>query len=469
MQTNEGSSTGNYPAHGLIANPFATSDAYRAGSKGVKLAAQASVMRLLKQVKIAADGADRKPVVVEKASSIPGFYPVSALAGLFDAIEQGTPVAGIVQAYIPLDMMKLGRVRATLGIIAERVAGNHVDLTLAAWSRVALTEPDTACAEWVVLGGADIAGIVAEIDADPQGFSDRVFGELVYSREGAQDLEMLMRVSTARQRLLETDPTEGEPGESLSDVALDEQALDDPMAEAFVTPLDDGSDSMALEAESEGPSQDELLFDYVVAYTRERLSPVVARGIRAYKAQGMLSMTQEFKVTKAPTKTLAALLKFAECRMSIGLLIFDGFAMWSSVPADLRMKIIATLQQLRWALKDEALLVLMLEPGQAPEVDESFAAATRVAWDFHELTAVESRDALFDGEVAREWALASSDGESVPEWLDALITAVPEGATFEVALPVLGTLVAEYVASGTAPGADAVAQGMDAATAESPA
>ncbi len=424
-------------------------------------------MRLLGVMDAAVDDPERRPIFVEKASEIPTYYPVTALAGLFSAVAADDPVPGIIQAYVPLDMMRMGRVRAALGIIAERVAGTEADLTLAAWARKALTEPDADLAEWIVLGGTDVADLVAEIDADPKAFSARVFGEYVDARPGAEDTEILMRIGTARTRLLETDPTEGDAEQAVAD-NVDDEATDDPMADAFVTPLD-GSDALTEGESEDGPSADELLFDYVVAYTKTHLSPVVARGIRAYRSQGSLSMAQEFKVTKAPTKTLAALFRFAETRARIGVLTYDGFAMWENVPADLRMKIVSTLLQLRWALKSEAVIVLIGAKGQAPEIEEAFSSAVRVSWRFEELPAVENEGAPFDAQIVRGWAESSSTSAGVPTWLDALIAAVPEDASMDDACAALGRVVAEAAEVGVEPSADKLAPALESIRQESPA
>jgi hypothetical protein len=296
-----------------------------------------------------------------------------------------------------------------------------------------------------------------------------VFGTPVDVRAQDDDVELLMRIGMERQRRLETDPSEGDPEQAVSDAA-DEEAVDDPMGDAFVLPLAESEEVVDSEAppEEETTSVEELIADYVTAYTREHLSPVVARGIRAYRAQGMTAMSQELKVTKAPTKTLAALLRFAESRKRIGVLTFDGLAMWSSVPTDLRMKIVASIQQMRWALKDEAVVVLMTEPGEAPEIDEAFSAATRVSWRFEELGEIETEETPFDRDLAFSWASASSVGVRVPDWLADFIESVPEGTPNGVAFRALGAVVQEASETGEVPSVGSLASALEAAAQESP-
>ena len=454
MQTLDEAATSGYRSLGLVANPFVPRADASSDPIGVRLTVHAASLRLLAAVEFAVHDVDRKPIVVETSMEAPPYYGIASSVETFAAMASGDPVAGLVQAYVPLDMMRIGRVRAPLGIVAERVSGPGVDLTIAAWSRIALSEPDATLAEWQGLEALSIDGLIAEIDANPASFSARVFGDLVRTREGADDTEALMRIATARTGRLDADPSaddaEAEP--SASSIVADgaEDPTDDPMAEAFVTPL--GEPLEAEEADEDVPlSPEALVAAYVIAYTKEHLSPVIARGLRAYVAQGTDSMAQELKVTKAPTKTLAALLRFAETRARLGVLMYDNFGIWESVPSDLRLKIVSTLSQMRWTLKEYAVVVLFLTPGSAPEVEEAFAAARRVVWDFDELWNVTGAGCAFDERAARVWMKSASLTGELPVWADALLGAVAQGTLIESACAALAKAIDEAVASAGVP------------------
>jgi len=427
---------------GLIADPFLVEDDGKANSAGIKLTVRAAQLRLLAALDTAADDDTHRPLVVEKTSQVPAYYPISALAGVLKALAADTPVPGILPAYVPLDMMRMGRVRSALNVIAERVGGVQPDISIALCSRNALAEPDTSLTEWQALvdAGVDASALVAEIDEDPAAFSARFFGELVESREGAEDFETLMRVSTSRQERLEKD-LDAEAGDS----AEFESSTDDPLSEVFVTPLTE-IDPAAL---TEGPDAAiEATVEYILAHTRAHLSPVVARGIRAYRAQGFASMAEELKITKAPTKTLVALFEFVRPVYRSGVLIYDRLEMWENVPPELRRKIVASLTELRWALKDQAPLVLVLIPGAAPEIEEAFSAARRIDWSFSELQSVNAVDAEFDSDVAIAWIAAASLDGSVPSWAEEFVGVVPVGTPLDKACAALSWAIAQAADAG---------------------
>lgn len=453
VPTHDGAATGGFPALGLLANPFQLPDTDSVDAVGVRVAVRVAELRLLAALEAAKSDPDRKPIMVEKGE-VPASYHVAALSGIFSALGAGEPVPGILQAYVPVDMMRMGRVRSVLSIVAERTASQSVVGVLASQARLALSEPDETLPEWVALGGEDIAGLISEIDTDPVAFATRVFGEPVDARDGADDTELLMRMATARTGRLEADPETAEPLAA----DLGEEATDDPMADAFVVPLGD-VDETAL---AESTSQETLVADYVIAYLRAHVSPVVARGVLAYRAQGLTSMAQELKVTKAPTKTLAALLGFEGS--DLGAIVYDRFDIWPSVPEDLRMKIIATLSQLRWALKDNAILVLLVTPGSAPELEESFAAARRVPWSFSEIEKVFELDSPYDRDIVRDWLAGAALDGVAPAWVDPVLAAVPDGAALAPVVAALGAILDAAAGSGTVPGPEVFLTALATAT-----
>jgi hypothetical protein len=327
---------------------------------------------------------------------------------------------------------------------------------IARWSRLTLAEPDTALEEWAKLTAeTDVAAVIERIDADEAKFAAEIFGEKMAEREGADDIEAMMTISAARQDRLTADPEE-EDGQDAS--TSEEGSDDDPLGEAFVTPLG-GEDAVLVE---DLGAPDALVREYVLAYTRKNLSPVVARGIEAYAAQGTTSMAQELKITKAPTKTLAALLTFARSSFAAGLLMYDRFEIWPSVPDDLRMKIIASLTQTRWAVKDSSVVVLFVSRGDAPELRESFSIARVVPWSFSEVDAVFSEGVAFDPQIALSWIGSASLGET-PVWAEPLLAAVPVGVSIESACEALSAELAAAATERRAPDSKAVAAALEGA------
>ncbi|TLM91469.1 MAG: hypothetical protein FDZ75_06120, partial [Actinobacteria bacterium] len=397
-----------YRSIGLLTNPFLAPSDEPYGPVGVRLTIANAGYSLLAAIDRSMDTLDHRPVVAVRHSDVPVYYPVTSLGQALGSLAAGDPVPGVLQVYVPLDMMRLGRVRAGLSVLAERVAGTRPEITLGEWSRRALADPDTSLAEWSSLAASfDTEALRVECADDPAAFAIRIFGAPEGSRDGAEDLEVLMRVSHARQDALEGDPAE------LDDVALDESPEEHPLEDAFVTPL--GTVAERQLAEADAQTVEDAVAAYVVAYLGANLSSVVARGVRAYRAQGTSSMAEELKVTKAPTKTFAALARFARAQWRGIALIFDRFEIFEDAPSDLRTKIAATLIQLRWALKEDAVAVLLMSPSIAPEVDESFAAAARVDWTYSDVGLFESVDAPFEPAVARRWVEGGAvDG--VPGW-----------------------------------------------------
>lgn len=450
-QTNE------YSVLGLLANPLGGVVASADEPTGIQLASQAAAFRLLTALHRASGDPEHRPVFVRKAD-IPASYHVKALARCL--ADLGSDVHGqhLFSIYVPLDMMKMGRVRAVLSATAERVAGLQPELTLGLWTQKVLREPDMQLVEWGFLADiADVDALKREFDEDPAKAAERVFGSPLEGREGAEDMEMVMRVSFSRQDLLDTDPAEGEEGLSES-----ENPTDDPLLEVFATPLVQDEQPALGEAEQEeAPDPAELLADYVVAHTKANLSPVVARAIRAYIAQGSAPMAQELKISKAPTKTLVALLEFLSVRYRSAVVLFDRLEMWHAMPQDLRLKIVNTFTSMRWAIKDFGTLCFTAVAGAAPEVEEAFAAAAPVEWDFSELPKVSSTDAVYDAAVVRGWIASASSSGTAPDWADEVLAAVPDGVTLAVAAAALREIIDEAAANARIPAAADVATALE--------
>lgn len=430
-----------YESLGLRTDPFDVSWVDSDDGVGVKMSVQAASQRLVGALDEMVDDPDHRPIIVEKGD-VPAFYHIMSLSRALRLLALQEPVPGIASLYVPIDMMRIGRARAVLHNAAEWVAGVDPVLTIAALSARAFAEPEESLVEWRALceRESDLQALRDDLATDPQRAAQQMFGEPLQSRTGAEDAEMMMRVAAARVDRLEVDPEEGE-----SAPGIGEEATDDPMSEALTMRLGE-VDPAALE---EAPSFEHLAAEYVIAYARSVLSPVIARGLQAYRAQGTASMTEEMKVSKAPTKTVAALLRLAAMRMRATAIIFDRFEMWVPAPQELRLKIVSTITAMRWAVKDYAGIVLMLPVGEAPEAEEAFASASRVSWKFDELARVESREARYDRAVVRNWIGACAPGGEAPAWADELLGAIPEDVSLEQAVASLRKVIDEAAAAGS--------------------
>ena len=180
-----------------------------------------------------------------------------------------------------------------------------------------------------------------------------------------------------------------------------------------------GSRSRAEDGGSDEEEPEEIdeitpIADYVVEHVRVHRSPVVARALRVYKDRGLAAMANEFRITKAPRKTLKALLNVARLQFDDVVLIFDGFDNWNTVPPDLRAKIAASLSDIRWTSDGLGIFVVMVNRDATPEVEEPFAAGTRVDWDFAGLVPMEESPGALLPDVVDSWLASAALPGSEP-------------------------------------------------------
>ena len=107
------------------------------------------------------------------------------------------------------------------------------------------------------------------------------------------------------------------------------------------------------------------------------------------------------------------LVRFARVRFRKIVLIYDGFDNWEATPADVRSQIAGTLSELRWMLEADACVVLLLERGGVPELEEQFGSGKRLEWDFPGVLALEESPDAIDAEMVDRWlAAAAAPGAS---------------------------------------------------------
>ena len=340
----------------------------------------------------ASAGEDKaKPIVVTKSELMPPYYPNRAISRVEHSLatDEGLEV---LHAYILMFMMRLGRVRATLQIVAERLAFRDFDTTLGLYVGKVLAEPDESLVSYQVLGAEALAAYQARYAEDAAAAVADVFGIAKIER---------------RPELAEVADTR--PSDLVSDVEEDDSApeIDGSIADA------PGTEVIIADELSPEEDADRAILDYLVEYTNVHLSPVIARGLRVYHDRGLVALTAELTITKAPRKTLAALVRFARVRFRKIVLIYDGFDNWAATPADIRSQIAGTLSELRWMLEDDACVVLLLERGGVPELEEQFGSGKVLAWDFPGVLPLEEAPDAIDIEMLDRWlAAAAAPGAS---------------------------------------------------------
>ena len=145
---NEWVPSSTYRHLGLIGNPFALREL--GAEPFIELETRAQTHRLLMAIDEQADATRPKVIWVEKAE-LPPSYALQAVAEVEHAIVQDQSL-NLVHAYIQLAMMRMGRVRAVLQMVSERVAFGRLDKTISAWTERVLAEPDPTFESYGELG-----------------------------------------------------------------------------------------------------------------------------------------------------------------------------------------------------------------------------------------------------------------------------------------------------------------------------
>lgn len=385
-----------YATLGLIANPFAAAVGSDEPAVACEIAAEGN--RFLGVVLEQSKADSPKPVWVEKSEELPAYYGLMAISHAEASLATDDSL-NVLYAYVQLYMMKIGVVRATLGILAERLSFRDFDRTLAAFVERMLAEPDTELPSYGLLGPDGLEAFAIRFREDPLGTLEECFGTPEIERRPE-----LAEVADIRHLDLDDD---GEESEST--------------AEVDATIGDAPGTTLLLAESADAHASDEAMTtvrDYIIEYARTHVSPVVARGLRMYHDRGLVAMSDEFKITKAPRKTLDALVRFARHRFQKVALIFDGFDDWNQIPVDLRSKIVGSLSDMRWKLAGNAFLVMMIQGESAPELHETFSTGTLISWDFPGLVAAQSRPDEIERESVDRWLASAALPGATPLSLD---------------------------------------------------
>lgn len=408
-EASNGTWTGKYRSLGLINNPFTVLPDEAGGPQlaAITIETYAASNQFIRVVNAAASEPAPRPLWVEKSSTIPNAYPLKAISKAENIMATDDDL-DVLHAYVQLYLMRTGRIRATLGVIGERLAFRSFDRTLAAWVERVLAAPDDSLTSYQVLGPDALARFATAFAADPLKAIAQCFGE--------PEMERQLDLAYIADRRL---------GDLKSDVEEDDstQEVDSTVGEALgVVPL-------TVEDDEKSEGEDELVADYLIEYAKQHLSPVIARALRTYQARGLVAMSTEFRVTKAPRKTLRAVVSFAKCRFRKIVIIYDGFEGWINVPDELREKIVESLGEIRDILAGDAFVVVMAQTDSAPELEESLAGDRRLMWTFENLPILETERDILNPSIVDHWLRETSlDPENAMDMSDPVLQQLAEAA-----------------------------------------
>lgn len=431
-----------YRCLGLVANPFVLSDE-RNGDSAVtsEIAAEGNLL-LSAIIARSAEEAPR-PLTVRKAE-LPSQYPMRAL-GFVEPYLAADETLNVLYAYVPLFSMRAGATRATLGVIAERLAFREFRTTLVSYIKSILEAPDADLASFAAIPAGALDEFGADLAADADAAVIRVFGS-----GGIEMHPELAQVADFRQSSLNDEDTEADASSE-----LDASIGDAP-----------GTGVAESEAVENRKQVDCALFEYFIEYTAVHLSAVVARALRLYRSRGESAFASELRVTKAPRKTLGAVLRLARFRFSGVTFLYDGFENWTEIPEETRAKLMASLVQIRWKTAGLAFPVFLLTPGEAPEVEETFGGSGAIDWDFPGLRLMEGARGELLPDVITHWIEAATvDGCEPLTLQDDILSKLVDAA--EGSMPRFVPMAAAAVESAVERGcsaldAEALQAGLDA-------
>jgi len=396
-----------YASLGLIANPFALPE--NSDQPGIECEIGAEGNALLQAILRQSAEESPKPLWVEKSADMPSQYPLMAIAHAESSLAVDDSL-NVMYAYVQLYTFKKGVVRSTLGVLAERVAFRDFDKTLAAYlEQKVLAEPDTELTSYQVLGPQGLDAFAAKFREDPLGTVHACFGDPLVERRPDLDRRIDMRPVNLEEEVEESDTT-AEFDASMGDAPGTDQLLEE----------------RAQKTESD---EFDAVRDYVIEYAKTHLSTVIARGLRVFYDRGLAAMATEFQITKAPRKSLAALIDLANYRYRKVALIFDSFEQWLMIEDDLRPKIVGSLSELRWKVAGGAFLVMLVETDAAPELEEAFRTGSEVVWDFPGVIPLQDNPDVIDHEIVNRWlANAASPGADLFTMSDPILAKLADEA-----------------------------------------
>lgn len=403
-ETENRSGIARYESLGLIGNPFKIY--IESGAPITDLEVTSKSNELLKAILQKSREDAPKPLWVDKSDEIPGYYYMAALAGAESVLATDDDL-DVLYALVELFTMRDGVTRSALRILSERLSWRSFDRTLVPYLSDVLAHSDTALPSYQVMGPEALDVFVKRFEADPL--------EAIHTYLGDPEDERRPEFS---------DVVDYRPGSYDQDV-LDEN---DETSEIDPTVADaPGTGAMRDEPEPEPGTSDAdiaAVRDYLIEYTSTHLSTVIARALRVYHDRGLITMAQEYRVTKAPRKTLAAVARLARWRYRKVALLFDSFEQWLDIDPDLRSKIAGSMSEMRWKLAGDAFMVFFLAPGQAPELEEMFRGTDLLDWTYAELADLQTAGDKLDLGTADRWLASASLSETPLTSADPVLAAL---------------------------------------------
>lgn len=393
----------------LLHNPFYLRRSSEGRDTAIALEIRSQTLRLLRAIDDASAQNDPKPIWVTK-----GAVNVSLTKNAESQLERilaNDSSLGLFYSYVQLFNLQSGRIASTLSTLGERIVYNDFNLTLQKYIECGpLTAVDDSLDSYGLLG---VESFVRQKEFFLESPSEAMLAWFGEPNEGERRPEY-SEILDMREH------------EVVSDVETDETLIDE--IDGLQTTL--GVDEPMTQADIEANADAErfeiecaIMSDYVASYARENLSPVVARGIIAYRDRGLDAAAAEFKITRAPRKTLTALCKFAAYRFRSGVLIYDNFDQWMMIEDDIRGKIALSMSEIRWATRPHACMVFLMNKDGVPELEEAFASATQVAWDFPNIATLDDYatahgESYLSSDVVNAWLTEAAPSSVEPITLD---------------------------------------------------
>lgn len=374
--------TPDYAGLGYVANPFPPIEESSTNPHWMRLVTHAASNALLSGVLRAGSSERSRPVVVTMSEDVPDYYHRVA-QNVFLNRTAHDPDLSLIALNVPLDMMRLGTIRGTLAEVAELVAAVGLSFTVGAYFEHVLRTPDTGLPEYDAVGPDLTADALDAFEKEPEAAMERFFGS---------------RAVVAR-----TAPTI-EEDDALHEVYLRQVALDQNPEEAQEAGGEESApDDGDGPAPDPGASADDVVRAYLLALLRSDLSPVVARALEAHAMWGQSIVAQELKVTKAPRKTLTALLRLMSCRWKHIVVLYDRFDAWPMMEQPARMDVLAALTELRWIIGPYGVMGVVVAKDRMVEIEEQFAAGEQVEWSMPELAPLYAGEFGFNTDRVQRW------------------------------------------------------------------
>lgn len=388
--------TADYSRLGYVANPFATEDTSGSEPYWMRLVTRAAANKLLAATSRARKAS--RPVLLNMVEDIPEYYYRVAQNDFLRRMSDD-PSLDMMALNISLDIMRLGRIRGTLAELAELVVAVDFPATLAAWFTRELETPDAGMPESSLVTADELSAAREEFVADPEAAVTRYLG-LRSEPVPVSEMDAVTHEAYLRQI-----------GQEI-EVEKDQEGLESVPGLVEHIPNDAVAEDEAEVVEEE-PDPDAGMREYLLALVRTRLSPVIARALAGYGPYGESLAAQELKITKAPRKTLSAVLRLMNARWGTVTVIYDNFGVWSILDQQTKMDVLTSLTELRWIVGESGVMVVAVVKGTTPELEEQFAAAEQVDWSLPELTALYNGDTSLDLATAQAWLdSAAIDGPS---------------------------------------------------------